>query len=405
MSNQSHAYIYDIGGDLKGILGDIKGGIVNQYIIAQKSEAEIRSQELIRGSPYLGLNKFQIKDKDKFFGRDHWIIELSKHLEKENVLLLLGASGNGKSSLIRAGLIPKLEDTWGSFINLTFEPDVNPFESLYICLASQTQYKQSKAKIAQTVKEDTLVQVVQKLKQDSRWLIFIDQFEELFTRTQKPECDKFVASLVRLIKEQDSTVKIVLTMRADFLDRLSPYPGPGIVHDHHSRILTDMSDSELKLAIAEPAARNGVTFEKGLVKRIIDDFHQQAGSLPLLQYTLNLLWERDDIEDRVLNTKTYEELGGVTGALNQQANKIYDEELNKREKEAAKQIFLELVDLADGKPIRRRVDKSIFGDGTAKGKALEKLIENRLLVSRGEKGQATVEVAHEALCHLNHKLS
>ncbi|MDJ0747783.1 MAG: hypothetical protein QNJ32_31240 [Xenococcaceae cyanobacterium MO_167.B27] len=392
----SNSYFSDIGGNFRGFYGE-NLGIVNQYIITQKSEAEIRSKKLIRVSPYLGLDKFQIKDKDKFFGREQWIIELSKHLEKDNVLLLLGASGNGKSSLIRAGLIPKLEETWGSFINLTFEPDVNPFVSLYACLVIQTQYRQSEAEIARTVKEDTLVQVVNSLKRDSRWLIFIDQFEELFTRTQKPECDKFVASLVRLIKEQDSMVKIVLTMRADFLDRLSPYPGLGTVHDRYSRMLTDMSDSELKLAIAEPAARNGVTFEKDLVKRIIDDFRQQAGSLPLLQYTLKLLWEKDDIEDRVLNTKTYEELGGITGALNQQANNIYDKELNKQEKEAAKQIFLELVNLADGKPTSRRVNKSIFEDGTVKGRVLEKLIENRLLVSRGEKGQATVEVAHEAL--------
>ncbi len=371
-----------------------KAQTVNNTYIYQTESDSIQSKPLIKSSPYLGLNKFDEKDSAKFFGRNNWISELTKHLEEKNVLLLLGASGSGKSSLIRAGVIPNLTNNWGSFTNLTFMPDENPFESLYGRL--MPIYGQSKAKIAKEVEEDTLVKVVKSLKQDDRWLIFIDQFEELFTRTQKSECDKFVASLVRLITESDSTVKIVITMRADFLDRFSTYPDLGTLHDQHGKMLTKMKDSELKSAITEPAKENGVSFEEGLVQRITDDFNKHAGSLPLLQYTLNLLWENDNIEDRVLNTKTYEELGGVNGALNQQANKIY-QKLEQQEQEAAKKIFLKLVNLADGKSTNRRVKKSIFEDGTVKATVVEKLIENRLLVSQGEKGAATVEIAHEAL--------
>jgi hypothetical protein len=94
------SYFSEIGGDFKGIQGDINGGVINQYIITQKSGFEITSQPLIKGSPYLGLRKFEVDDKDKFFGRDRWIIELTNYLAKENILLLLGASGSGKSSLI-----------------------------------------------------------------------------------------------------------------------------------------------------------------------------------------------------------------------------------------------------------------------------------------------------------------
>ncbi len=395
MTNHNSSYFAEIGGDFKGIQGDISGGIINQYIITQKSGLEITGQPLIKGSPYLGLRKFDVDDKDKFFGRKRWIDDLANYLEKENVLLLLGASGSGKSSLIQAGLIPELKDKWGSqFLNFTFVPDVDPFESFYGCLLSK--YKQSEAKLARTVKEDTLIQVVQALKSDAQWLIFIDQFEEVFTRTPKTERDIFIKSLIQLIENSDSSVKVIMTMRADFLDKLSPYPDLGKVHDSSGRMLTDMEDSDLRLAIAEPAARNGVIFEQGLIDTIIADFKQQAGSLPLLQYTLNLLWSKDDITDRVLNAKTYQELGGVTGALQKQADEIYNQ-FNDEQKKLANQVFLGLIVLEGKEPVSKRAEKSLFEKNEDQRKVLEDLITNRLLVSKGEEGKLTVEVAHEAL--------
>jgi WD40 repeat protein/energy-coupling factor transporter ATP-binding protein EcfA2 len=401
MNNDAEANV-NIGGDVQGVsahsMSDVT--ITQNFISAHETEESIHRRQLIQVSPYLGLSKFQTDDKDKFFGREEWIIKLGDRLlKKDNVLLLLGASGSGKSSLIRAGLIPHLRDNWGSFINLTFRPDKNPFESFYYCLAPH--YTQSQAEIDRTVAENTFIKVSQSLKQDSRWLIFVDQFEELFTTTPKLERDKFVASLVQLINQQDSSVKIVLTMRADFLDKFSSYSELGHIHDRYSYILTNMSEKELQLAIAEPAARNGVTFEKGLVDQIIKDFDEQSGSLPLLEYTLDLLWSeekrKDNLKERVLKTKTYEELGGVSGALNQQANKIYHKQLNEQEREAAKEIFLELISIVEKQPVSRRTDKSLFLETRDKESVLNKLIENRLLVSTGEKQIATVEVAHEQL--------
>ncbi|CCI17593.1 Genome sequencing data, contig C309 [Microcystis aeruginosa PCC 9807] len=401
------SYYSEIGGDVKGLIGDgefkgiagdISGGVINQYIITQKSGVEIQSQTLITGSPYLGLRKFEVDDKDRFFGRDNWIIELTDYLEQKNVLLLLGASGSGKSSLVQAGLIPKLKDDFGAnkLVNLTFVPDVNPFESFYGCLLGN-RYKQSQAKLAQAVKEETLIKVVEGLKNNSDlWFIFIDQFEELFTRTPKTERDIFIKSLIKLIENNDSLVKIVMTMRADFLDKLSPYPSLGKIHDQYSKMLTDMDESELRLAIAEPAARNGVIFEQGLINQIIADFYEQAGSLPLLQYTLDLLWQKNHIQERILNIKTYQEIGGVTGALEKQADKIYGQ-FNEQQRKAAEEIFLELISLEGEKAVSRRADKSSFEQEEMQKEVLYQLIDNRLLVSKGEDGKATVEVAHEAL--------
>ncbi|MCA2667654.1 MAG: hypothetical protein IM486_08400 [Microcystis sp. M114S2] len=403
------SYYSEIGGDVKGLIGDgefkgiagdISGGVINQYIITQKSGVEIQSQTLITGSPYLGLRKFEVDDKDRFFGRDNWIIELTDYLKQKNVLLLLGASGSGKSSLVQAGLIPKLKDNFGAnkLVNLTFVPDVNPFESFYGCLLAN-RYKQSQAKLAQAVKEETLINVVEGLKNNSDlWFIFIDQFEELFTRTPKTERDIFIKSLIKLIENENNNnlVKIVMTMRADFLDKLSPYPSLGKIHDQYSKMLTDMDESELRLAIAEPAARNGVIFEKGLINQIIADFYEQAGSLPLLQYTLDLLWEKDHIQERVLNNKIYQEIGGVTGALEKQADKIYSQ-FNEQQRKAAEEIFLELISLEGEKAVSRRADKSSFEQEEMQREVLYQLIDNRLLVSKGEDGKATVEVAHEEL--------
>ncbi|MCA2945993.1 MULTISPECIES: WD40 repeat domain-containing protein [unclassified Microcystis] len=387
----------NIEGGVQAVAGE-NLGTVNQYISIQKSEIEITNQPLITGSPYLGLRKFEVDDKDRFFGRDNWIIELTDYLKPKNVLLLLGASGSGKSSLVQAGLIPKLKDDFGAnrLVNLTFVPDVNPFESFYGCLLAN-RYKQSQAKLAQAVKEDTLIKVVEGLKNNSDlWFIFIDQFEELFTRTPKTERDIFIKSLIKLIEKNNSLVKIVMTMRADFLDKLSPYPSLGKIHDQYSKMLTDMDESQLRLAIAEPAARNGVIFEQGLINQIVADFYERAGSLPLLQYTLDLLWEKDHIQERVLNIKIYQEIGGVTGALEKQADKIYSQ-FNEQQRKAAEEIFLELISLEGEKVVSRRADKSSFEQEEMQREVLYQLIDNRLLVSKGEDGKATVEVAHEAL--------
>ncbi|MBD2677016.1 MULTISPECIES: tetratricopeptide repeat protein [Nostoc] len=401
LNNNSESNV-NISGDAKGVVSQNISGNITQYFISQKSKTDIHNRKLVKVSPYVGLEKFQTKDKEKFFGRQAWITKLNEHLEQKNVLLLLGASGSGKSSLIRAGLIANLEDTWGAFINLTFEPDIDIFKSLYSSLQFN-RYKQSELNIA--LEDNNLIQVVKQLKHDSQWLIFIDQFEELFTRTSKAERGKFVASLMQLIEEQDNSVKIVLTMRADFLDRFSPYPELGNIHDNYSYMLTDMSDSELRLAIAEPAARNGVTFEEDLVDQIISDFHQQTGCLPLLQYTLRKMWETEvnsgSICDRTLKKSTYQKLEGVTGALQQQANKVY-QSLAEEEKQAAKKIFLELVDIADTKPVVRRVEKTEFEDGGVLEKTLNILTDNpnRLLVVGNEKStfeKPTVQVAHEIL--------
>ncbi|MBD2179346.1 WD40 repeat domain-containing protein [Pseudanabaena sp. FACHB-1998] len=374
----------------------------------QKSIDKIKTRLFIANSPYKGLKKFEPEDKDRFFGREQLIISLGKELELSGLILLLGASGSGKSSVIRAGLIPSLSDKLGmNFINLTFTPDEDPFESLYASLLSK--FKQSEAKIAREVDAKTLTQVIKVLKQeDTQWLIFIDQFEELFTISQAEKRSKFVESLVQLIKLGDHSVKIVMTMRSDFLEKFSPYPNFGKLVQKHIRLMVDMLPDELQLAIEKPVEKHGVVFEKGLVKEMIQDVQGEAGYLPLLQYTLNLLWESETLsssfQERTLNVNSYRKLGGVRGALQKHVDQIYAS-LTKQQQTAAKQIFLSLVDIdgdgssnSTGKAVSRRAYRSEL-TGELVESTLKELIDQNLLVSNDIEGkqQPTVEIAHEAI--------
>lgn len=386
---------------------------LTQTKIIQIAVEEIKTRELMVTSPYKGLKKFEPEDTDRFFGRDQFIGGLVNDLEQTNFILLLGASGSGKSSVVRAGLIPWLQQKWGKhFFSLMFTPDRDPFESLYGSLLSRG-CSQAQAQMAKAGKADTLSQVVKKLKPpDSFWLIFIDQFEELFTVSEQDRRDRFIESLIKLSQTSSTSIKIVATMRADFLDRLSPYPRLVKVTDRHRPLIAEMQADELRLAIEQPAAYHGVVFETGLVEEIIKAVQGQAGCLPLLQYTLDLLWESEakseSIRDRTLNISSYRQLGGVRGALQQRVNLIY-EELSKPEQLAAQRIFLKLVDIggdvesiAEWKSVRRRALRSEFKDEQEQT-VLTQLINQNLLVSdaiaqvTGVASVSTVEIAHEIL--------
>jgi len=388
-----------------------------QYI--QISVDKVRERKLNPVSPYVGLKRFEIQNKDFFFGRHQLIVDLIQSLSKSNFILLLGASGSGKSSVVRAGLLPYLSESWGSdFCGFTLTPYKDPFESLYISLASSGRYTQSEAEIARSGQPNTLPQVVTALKKSSsNWLFFIDQFEEIFTLCQdQKKRDNFVQSIIEIANSPNSSVKIVLAMRADFLDQFSsePYSILGRIAQDNLQIIGNMRTDELRLAIEQPAAKHGVVFEEGLVEEIIKDVQGQAGSLPLLQYTLDLLWQTDDIEDRVLNTETYRNLGGVRGALEKQVNDLYTS-LRQEEKVEVKQIFLRLIDVVSsleevdlvGRAVSRRASLLDFRDNLEK-ETLQKLIDKNLIISNifnasqrpliGDTNQySTVEIAHEAL--------
>jgi hypothetical protein len=261
--------------------------------------AKVTQQPLIKNSPYQGLKRFNLKDRDRFFGRDKLIARLFEAVNRSNFSLVLGASGSGKSSVVRAGLIPELKKSLESqtFYDFIFTPNQDPFDSLYRCLLSEEKdysFSKAEAEIALESKANTLTKVISTLKKDEeRWLIFVDQFEELFTICDDPDKRKnFIAGLVEVAKSGNSSVKIVLAMRSDFLEQFSFYSDLGaIANQNNIHLVTEMYPDELRQAIEQPAAKHGVVFEEGLVEQIVKEVEGQKGYLPLLQYTLNLLWE------------------------------------------------------------------------------------------------------------------
>ncbi len=374
-------------------------------------EEEKVAETVDKTSPYLGLASFTELDSNRFYGRENLIGNLLEYLENNNLILLLGASGSGKSSLVKAGIIPKFSQKNKPFAELSFVPGDDPFDAFFdelkISLPNQLKNLYKKSEIKTILKENdnpkaNLSNIIKQLRhgKSSSWIIFIDQFEEIFSQTLENEQILFLESLNDLIKlqseEQDNSLKIILAMRTDFLDSLTPFPEFQKTIESHIRLVTQMTDRELKLVIKNPAATHGVNVDKDLIEEIINDFRGESRSLPLLQYTLDLLWKRDDLSDRLLNQETYESLGRVGGALQQQAKTIYQKFESQRQGKAVENIFRQLVTIMwDGKRVSKRENKSRFISQDL-GKIVYQLItEHRLLISGRQ--EDSVEIAHETL--------
>jgi len=405
--------------------------------ILQISAREITQRELIKHSPYQGLKQFNSKDRDRFFGRDALIQQLLEAINSNRLTLVTGASGSGKSSLVRAGTIPELRKSLGNqkFYDFIFTPGEDPFASLYRCLLNEEkdyQFSESEAKIALKPEAQTLLNVVEQLKDsDSRWLWFIDQFEELFTNCGEEQLrQQFLQGLADVIAKADDSLRVVLGMRADFQEYFSYYPGWGKLINRNSYFFVEeMDPEELRQAMEQPAAQHGVLFEEGLVKQMIDDVQGQKGYLPLLQYTLDLLWKQEcetrnergeaNIENRTLNWQTYRDLQGVRGALKTRVEQIY-QQMSWEQQEATKSILLKLVNIVPSeggdRVVSRQAHRDEFAEGTT-NETLQKLIDENLLVSnleyqdpetsasvspgmaadRARQQVAIVELAHEIL--------
>jgi WD40 repeat protein/energy-coupling factor transporter ATP-binding protein EcfA2 len=361
-------------------------------------------------SPYLGLASFTAETSKNFYGRKKLVESLLQELEKDNLIFLLGASGSGKSSLVKAGMIPKLIQSninKKPFIELSFVPSDDPFGYFFeklplpprekINLYIESEIYNNKVNL------HSIIERARQGKNDS-WLIFIDQFEEILTTTSKDEGLLFVQFLDNLIsslrKSQDNSIKLILAMRTDFLDQfMNAFPDFVVTIQSDGRkpfsYITPMTDRELKLVIKNPAATHGVNVEQDLIEEMIDDFRGESRSLPLLQYTLDLLWQKDDLSDRLLNQEPYEDIGKVGGALQQQAEKIYQHFESKGLEKSVEYIFVRLITItADGKRVSKRENKSRFSGELEK--IVDELVkEHRLLISGRQLD--TVEIAHEAL--------
>ncbi|HVR78622.1 MAG TPA: BTAD domain-containing putative transcriptional regulator [Acidimicrobiia bacterium] len=360
-------------------------------------------------NPFKGLRAFHEDDTADFFGRDRLVADIVRRLDAGRTLIgLVGPSGSGKSSVVRAGLIPALRkgaiegsDDW---LIAQMVPGAHPFAELEAALLrSSLDAPDSLSDQLSDPDAGVLRAVLRVLpKESARLVLVIDQFEELFTLVDdETRRVAFLTGLLTAAQDPHGRVKVIFTLRADFYDRPLAYPdfgaemGEGIVN------VVPLSPDELEAAARRPAEEAGVTLEPALVVSLLADVLEQPGGLPLFQYALTELFDRR--VDHTLTIATYESMDGVRGALSRRADALY-EDLDPEQRAAARQLFLRLVIIADGDEWgRRRVPASEILSLDLDVLALQTVIDafagQRLLTLDRDAvtGSPTVEVAHEAL--------
>jgi hypothetical protein len=420
--------------------------IINYYYreevkILIDDAAESATEDLLP-CPYRGLDPFESGDAEYFFGRESFVEELVKATQTRNFIPLLGASGSGKSSVVFAGLVPKLQQS-GRWQFTHFRPGSDPFYALaealvllYMSEVDSTDKITQAGKLAKSLKEGKILlskifRSIQLKHPQNRLLLIADQFEELYTHctdeaTRRNFLDKLLSGIASSADHMPFPPLLVATMRADFLENALSYRPFADVLQNDLKLLP-MTPEELKDAIEKPVQKLGVTFEKGLVKSILDDVEGEPGILPLLEFALTELWRRRS--GKQLTYVDYEEIGKVQGALGRHADEAIDKisdfhikseinklkgvlgsqtyyDLKKENQQHIRRIFIQLVCPGDGSKhdTRRIATKSELGEPN--WLLVQQLADARLVVTNRNDAtkQETVEIVHETLIRRWEKL-
>jgi hypothetical protein len=333
-------------------------------------------------NPYKGLLPFTQRDAGDFFGREtvvEKVVDLVNSLVTEHpasssnrLLTILGPSGVGKSSLVMAGLLPKLQQGAlpGSKDWVYLDPIMpgkHPLEALTPILKPHfpdTSFKTLLEDLEDETARSLHLLATQLAKQHgTRVVLLIDQFEELFAQTESEnERQRFIRLLLNACSEPRGPVVVLLTLRADFYDRPMQYPELfRLIETQHLSLLAIEPD-DLRRVVEQPAALPDVqvTFESDLVNRLLFEMQSQVGALPLLQFTLDQLFQRRN--GRQLTLSAYHELGGVKGALVKHAEETYTSLPSEEHRKLARALFVRLIDpgALEQDTTRRRATLSEF---------------------------------------------
>jgi WD40 repeat protein len=361
-------------------------------------------------NPYRGLQAFREQDAPSFFGRDSDIQDVVEAVQHHGFIAVVGASGSGKSSLVFAGAAARLrgDEHW---LLADFRPRRDPTGELATALApllypalDKLERREHRNQLANKLADHALsvADVLAILAQENpgkRLLLIADQFEELYTQhLGQDQQHQFIDGLLEAVQSQGTplTLTLLLTLRADFMDQALHYgPLARALDAAPKKILGPMDEAGLQSAIASPAQQLGVTLEEGLAERILQDLGREPGVLPLLEFTLTRLWERQT--QRQLTHAAYEAIGGVQQALTRHAKAVYDG-FHDLERERLRRVFVQLVRPGEGTEDTRQV-ATREQVGTDNWPLVTALADARLVVTGRdeESGQETVELVHEAL--------
>ncbi|MCI3928045.1 nSTAND1 domain-containing NTPase [Streptomyces sp. AN091965] len=320
--------------------------------------------------PYRGLARYDVGDAELFFGREALTGHLMARAVEHRLMVVVGPSGSGKSSLLRAGLIPRLRG---------LEGQERPAAIRILTPGASPARTHAKACVPAADEGDT-------------WLV-VDQFEELFTLCHDAQERAAFLALLLTATEPDSRLRVVLGVRADFYAHCLAHPDLATALRESSVPVGPMSGSELRAAIVKPAQAEGLIVERALTARLITEVEGEPGSLPLLSHALLETWRRR--RGRTLTVEAYEQSGGIRGAIAQTAEDLYTR-MTPAQSAHARRVLLRLITPGDGtQDTRRPVDRTELDLTDSDGVALvlADLAAARLITL----DEQTIDLAHEAL--------
>jgi len=346
-------------------------------------------------NPFKGLHPFQTADADDFFGRTALVDTLEAAVDTQPLVVLVGASGTGKSSAVRAGLVPRLLQRSPTWTVVTMTPGAHPFEAL-----REAANEAGGAEVAWYTDDLDVLRTMQAVSADEAGhvLLVVDQAEELITQATGEAAARFVTNLVSVAEDPAAQCTVLATVRADFTDRLLSHPQLA-AHAADSLVtVAPMGPYEITEATIGPARGVGLTVEPELVAELVADVTDQPGALPLFEYALAEMCR--DQTGPLLSRAAYRRLGGLRGALARRAEQTY-QALEPDEQAAARASLLRLVAVTDdGAVVRQRVSRpQLESLDPLAGAAIDAFDRARLLTfdRHPGTGEPTVEVAHEAL--------
>ncbi|WP_203701575.1 WD40 repeat domain-containing protein [Asanoa iriomotensis] len=353
--------------------------------------------------PYQGLTSFQPEQAEWFFGRSTLVDRLLNRVERMPLSCLVGASGSGKSSLLRAGLLGtvaadrRATQRWRTML---MTPTEHPLEALSAEVAklSGQDIEQVREALAKdpAVLDIAVRSTLAEGHPQTRALLVVDQFEEIFTLcADEDERRTFIEALLDATHGADRRTTVMLGVRADFLAHLMRYAElTEALGDEGHLMVGPVTADDLREIVTRPAAQVGMGVDSDLLTTVLADASGEAGALPLVSHALLETWQRRT--GPTLTLSAYHASGGVRGAVAQTAERVYAE-LGAAEQRAARRIFLRLTALGDGTEDTRRPVARTELEGVADEpvtiKVLDELAAARLVVL----GDGTVAVAHEAL--------
>jgi hypothetical protein len=405
----------------------ISGNIVNSTIIVKSVVRDDQVIDLEKlppeagEPPYQGLQYFEERDAGRFFGREQLTTRVIGRLARTRFLSVIGASGSGKSSLVRAGVIPTLKSgarladgslppsgsTHWSY--RVFNPGGHPLDALAAALSKEDTLPSQISGLRDELATDTkslalAIQSLLALVKSPHLLLVVDQFEEIFTQARSSEeREAFINALISISSPEDTQpLSLLVCLRADFYAQVAQHDRLREMISQHQEFIGAMNRAELVDAIVAPLVQGNWKIQEGLVKVILDDVGYEPGALPLLSHALLETWKRR--RGRTLTLSGYVESGGVDGAIRETAEAVFNQRLTPEQRPIARMIFLRLAELnEDAQATRRRAsfDELITRatDELTIQTIINILVDARLVTtSMVEPGTTkVVEVAHESL--------